>query len=66
MVNFEKIRSVYVAVKTVKHLQTFTYTFPEVPGLVKLMLEKPLLTEDEMDNKSREFEPRKGRPTTTS
>ena len=62
MLNFEKIRSVYTTLKTVKHLQTFTYSFPEVPALVKLMLEKPLLTEDDMDDRSREFEPRKARP----
>lgn len=62
MVNFEKMRSVYIALKAVKHLQSFSYGFPEVPALAKLMLEKPLLTEDEMDEKSREFEPRKPRP----
>eukprot|EP00026_Physarum_polycephalum_P004655 Phypoly_transcript_04677.p1 GENE.Phypoly_transcript_04677~~Phypoly_transcript_04677.p1 ORF type:complete len:679 (+),score=84.77 Phypoly_transcript_04677:169-2037(+) len=66
MLNFEKVRSVYAVLKAVKHLQTFTYAFPEVPALVKLMLEKPLLTEDEMDNKSREFEPRRARSTTAS
>ena len=64
MLNFEKMRSVYGILKAVKHLQTFSYSFPEVPALVKLMLEKPLLTEDEMDEKSKEFEPRRARSTT--
>lgn len=63
MVNFEKMRSVFLAVKAVKHLQSFSYSFPEVPDLAKLMLEKTLLTEEEMEEKSLEFEPRKARPS---
>lgn len=62
MVNFEKMRSVFTALKAVKHLQSFSYTYPEVPSLGKLLLEKPLLSEDDMDAKSKEFEPRKPRP----
>jgi len=62
MVNFEKMRSVYSVLKTVKNWQSFTYPVEEVKAVADILLNKTLLTDDEMDEKSREFEPRKPRP----
>ncbi len=38
MVNFEKMRAVFTALRAVKYFQSYSYIFPEVPALIKLIL----------------------------
>jgi len=66
MVNFEKMRSVYNILKTIKDLQNFEYPFETVKSVADMLIRKELLSEDVMDTRSKEVEPRKPKPENTN